>query len=216
MRNINKDIYNKQLKFSSEVYDDLLRFVSYFYQIDLLRKLNVDSILEVGIGSKMVSNYLLSKGFKVITCDFNEKLKPDYVGDIRKLPFKNNSFECISACEILEHIPFEDFRKALFELHRVTNKYVIISLPYSSTYFECLIRFPFIESLINTHFLRIFLRIPFISNKFLSKEHYWELGRKGHSIKKIKSILNKNFKIIKTGMFAVDTYHYFFVLKKRH
>lgn len=33
-------------------YDDLTRFVSYFYQIDSLIKTNPKTILEVGVGNK--------------------------------------------------------------------------------------------------------------------------------------------------------------------
>ena len=38
-------------------YDDLGRFISYFYQIDIVKNLEPDNILEIGVGNKTVSNY---------------------------------------------------------------------------------------------------------------------------------------------------------------
>lgn len=94
-------------------YDDLMRFISYYYQIDLIRKLNPDSVLEIGIGNKTVSNYLQQNEIKIETCDFDKELKPDYIADIRDLPFKDNSYSAVIACEVLEHLPWKDVDKAL-------------------------------------------------------------------------------------------------------
>lgn len=196
-------------------YDDLNRFISYYYQKEIIKKLKVRKILEIGIGNKTLSNYLKKQGLNVKTCDFDERLSPDVVADIRNLPFKDNTFDCVVAFEILEHLPFKYFSNCLSELSRASNKHVIISIPYSSVYIELLLRFPFITKIIKKDFLRLFISIPFISHKFLSKEHYWELGRKGHSLKKIRKIIRKNFKITKELRPPIDTYHYFFVLEKK-
>lgn len=196
-------------------YDHLKRFISYFYQIDLFRKLGVNKILEVGVGNKTVSNYLKHKGYAVVTCDHDKTLNPDYVASITNLPFEDSEFDCVMAYEVLEHLPFDDFSKAISELNRVSRKYVLISLPYSSFYLELLLRFPFIDKLLQKDFLRLFISVPFYSNKFLSPEHYWELGRKGYPLKKIRSVINTKFRIIKEFRPSIDTYHYFFVLSKR-
>ena len=52
---VDKDFYCKQ-------YDDLGRFISYYYQIKLALDLNVEKFLEIGIGNKTVSSYLKNKG----------------------------------------------------------------------------------------------------------------------------------------------------------
>jgi len=202
-------------------YGDLNRFISYFYQIDLVQQtlgLNQRvsaSILEIGKGNGMVSDYLKKLGFEVTTCDFDGSLKPDYVADIRTLPFSENSFDVVLAYEVLEHLPFEEIPKALSELHRVTSKYVFISLPYRSTGFELIIKFPLVRTLFKKLFLDIFLRMPL---KFkgieTSGQHYWEIDGFDYSLKKVRALLEKYFKIVKEVRPVLNHYHKFFILEK--
>jgi ubiquinone/menaquinone biosynthesis C-methylase UbiE len=112
----------KSLYFSRD-YADIKQFISWFYQINTVQKLNGSKMLEVGVGNKILSNYLKQQGLHVTTADFDKNLHPDYVCDVRKLPFNSNSFDVVCGFEILEHIPFSDFQIALKELKRVTKKY---------------------------------------------------------------------------------------------
>src|SRR3989344_7127476 len=114
-------------------YDNLERFISYYYQCRLVIELNIKTALEIGVGNKLTSNYLKNHNIKVTICDVDKELKPDYIADIRKLPFGNNKFDVVYAYQVLEHLPFEDFETALNQLYIVSKKYVVISLPYNST-----------------------------------------------------------------------------------
>ncbi len=212
-----KDL-NKQSskKIYYEDYDGLLRFISYFYQIDLVKKIKPKKVLEIGVGNKTTSNYLKQRGINITTCDFDEKLKPDFVADIRNLPFKNNSYDLVMACEIIEHIPWKDIPKALSELQRVSKKNVLISIPYSSAGFELILRVPRTHKITKKGFFSFFFRIPYFFMKMrFDGYHYWEMGRKNYSIKKIRRTFRKYFKIIKEVRPALDHYHHFFVLKKK-
>ena len=100
-------------------------------------------ILEVGIGNAFVSDYLKKIGYHVTTCDFDERLKPDIVADIRELAIMDRDFDIVTAFEVLEHIPFEDFDKTLKKLKEVSSKFVVISLPYRSTSIEFILKIPF-------------------------------------------------------------------------
>ncbi|NIO20358.1 MAG: methyltransferase domain-containing protein [Candidatus Aenigmarchaeota archaeon] len=207
------------MKLSKEIYyenyDDITRFMSYFYQIDLVKKLKPKTVLEIGVGNKTVSNYLKQYGFIVKTCDLNKELRPDYVADIKRLPFKNNSYDAVLAFEILEHLPWEEVDKALKELHRVTKKYVIISIPYSCLYFELLLKFPLIRRILKRQFINMFFRIPyFFADIKFKGEHHWEMGRKNYPIERIRNLFRTKFKIIKEIRPVLNPYHYFFVLKK--
>ena len=197
-------------------YDTIKRFISYFYQTDIVRKLKPNNVLEIGIGNKTTVNYLKQNGIKIDTCDFNKELEPDYVADIRNLPFKNKSYDVVLACEVLEHIPWKDVDKALMELHRVSKKYVVISIPYASLGFEFIFKFPLIRKILKRPILDIFFRIPFFFSEIkFEGYHYWEMGKKKYPRKKIKSTFGKYFKILKEVRPIINHYHHFFILEKK-
>ena len=197
-------------------YDDIRRFISYFYQIDLVRKLHPETVLEIGIGNKTVANYLKQNGITIDTCDFDQNLNPDYTADIRDLPFADASYDVVMACEILEHLPFEDVEKALRELQRVSKKYVLVSIPYASGGFELLLKFPLLNKIIKRPFLDLFFRVPyFFMGIEFAGQHYWEMGRKNYPRRKIQSTFGKYFTILKEVRPVLDHYHHFFLLEKR-
>ena len=89
-------------------------------------------MLEIGVGNKLVSDYLKKIGLRVTTCDFDISLKPDVVADVSNLPFKESSFDLVLCAQLLEHLPFGKFSKALREIRRVCKKSAIITLPHFS------------------------------------------------------------------------------------
>ena len=199
-------------------YNNLERFISYFYQVDLITRhleLPADKILEVGVGNGLVSDHLKKMGLDITTCDFDEALKPDVVADIRRLPFEDNGFEVVTAFEVLEHILFEDVPKALGELKRVSSRTVIISLPYRSTSIELVVKFPFIRTLLKRNFLSIFVRFPWFFKGFSSSgQHYWEIDGYNYRLGKVMKILKNNFKSVKKIRPVLDGCRLFFVLEK--
>lgn len=197
-------------------YDDLFRFISYYSQIDLVRSAGGKEVLEIGIGNKTVSNYLTKHGFKITTCDFDAKLGPDVVADVRELPFPDASFDTVVACEILEHIPWKDVPKALGEIRRVVRRHAVVSIPYPSAYLEFIFKAPLMNRLLKRPFIRLFAGIPlFFSELKFSGDHYWEMGRKGCPAGKVREEFRKKFEIEREMRAPLDTYHYFFLLRKR-
>jgi SAM-dependent methyltransferase len=205
--------YNRQ-HYCTE-YDDLKRFISYYYQANLIKELGVKRILEIGIGNKTLSDYLTRRGVEVTTCDFNEDLEPDYVADIRKLPFENNSFEAVAAFEILEHLPWDQSQVALKELHRVSKRHVIISVPRICFYFEMALRFPLINKIFKRTYLDFFVHIPFSFFQKCPPFHEWEIGRTHYPLRKIRTALRKHFNIRKEVRPILNPLHYFFILEKK-
>ncbi len=199
-------------------YNSLNRFISYFYQIDLVSSLvptNDSKILEIGIGNAFVSDYLKKTGYNVVTCDFDERLKPDIVADIRGLDLEKDSYSVVTAFEILEHIPFEDFEKTLNNLKKISSKFVVISLPYRSTSIEFVLKIPFIRTLFKSDFLVFFLRFPWFFRGFTSSgQHYWEIDGYKYRLSKVLKILKNNFKSVKKIRPVLDGYRLFFVLEK--
>ncbi len=197
-------------------YDSWRRFISYWYQIESVLETKTKKILEVGVGNKTVSDYLKKQGLNVTTCDFASDLKPDVVADVRHLPFKDNSFDSVLCCEVLEHIPYQDVPQALSELKRVSQQHVIISLPYSGFGISGVLttRFPRLRDLI----IRFNLQIPLffkgiIFDGVVNKEHYWEVGRRGFSKNRVRKLLRRFFTIEKEFHPPLVPSHWFVVLR---
>lgn len=197
-------------------YDSMSRFISYFHQIDLIFKSGNNKVLEIGVGNKTVSNYLRQQKINLTTCDFDKRLGPDFVADVRKLPFDDAEFETVVAFEVLEHLPFKDFEIALKELKRVSSDKVIISIPYSCLCFSTTIYYyfpPFKKRFsILISIPRFFQKIAITSK---NKEHYWELGRRNYSKKRIRNVLLKYFDIERSFSGELVPTHYFYVLSKK-
>ncbi len=103
---------------------------------------NSDLFLDVGCGSGWLAKSLIPKGKKVISLDVSKTnptlvhktLKSEkhfpLVADSFKLPFRNGSFECVVASEVIEHtIDPADFISELFRVV-ADNGRLIISTPY--------------------------------------------------------------------------------------
>jgi len=148
-------------------YDHKKRWISYWHQIQEVLKFNPDSVLEVGVGNKTVSNYLENRGIDVTTTDIDPELEPDVVCDVRNLSdkFDGNSFDVVLCAEVLEHIPFEDFRGALDEIRRVTKGGVVLTLPNWGIPFDLRLKIPKTS-------LSITLRLPFPVNHKFNGEHH--------------------------------------------
>lgn len=209
-----QNILGKDVYFGD--YVNLILFISYYYQIALALELKPKNILEVGCGNKTVSSYLKQSGCMIDTCDINQNLEPDYVADIRELPFKNNSYSLVTAYEVLEHIPWSDIDKGLNELKRVSKRYVIISLPYPSFFkLELVLNNRTLTGLIGKKFISLLVRIPpFFKKHTFNGYHYWEIGKKGYSLQKIKRKVKQHFKLLKVVRPVLNPYHIFFVLEK--
>jgi hypothetical protein len=198
-------------------YASLERFISYFYQIDFIRKAKAKKILFIGVGDGLVSDYLKKiPEMEIVTYDIDPALHPDVVGDVRRLNFKDNEFDLVAAFEVLEHIPFKEFPMALSDLARISKEKVILSLPFRQMSFELIIRLPFIRTLFKRSFLRFLWIIPIrFPGPEVSGQHYWEIDRKQFPIKKIRLIIKKNFDILFEQKALLNPYRYFFILQKK-
>jgi SAM-dependent methyltransferase len=92
------------------------------------------SILDVGCGDGRITNRLVKKFNHVCGLDTSEEgLKhvesEKVLGNLDCLQFTDKSFDLILCCEVLEHLPYQIYEKALKEIERVSKKYIIISVP---------------------------------------------------------------------------------------
>jgi len=200
---VNPDHYD----FLNYIHKD--RYMSYYYQLKYIYTIKPKNILEIGPGNNFLKNNLKNE-FIIKTFDFDEKVKPDYIGNVSKIPLPNNFFELVCCFQVLEHLPFEKFEESLNELCRISEKYVLLSLPYSRIDFKFEIKLPLLKKL-NVHFT-----IPkFYRKHMFDGQHYWEIGTKGYQINKIINVLEKHFLVEEINNPYENPYHIFFKLRKK-
>lgn len=193
-------------------YCHLERFASYWQQLYEVFQLKPTNILEVGVGDMVFASYIKNNSNIVYkSLDIAEDLNPDILGSVDKIPIPDNQFDLVCAFEVLEHLPFDRFQIALGEIHRVTKEYVLISLPHWGRHFSWQIRLPFFKK-IRWQYKFSF---PHLKHKF-NGQHYWEIGKSGYELNKIKKIIESvGFQIRKDYILFDSPYHHFFVLIKK-
>jgi cyclopropane fatty-acyl-phospholipid synthase-like methyltransferase len=207
---------DKDDAYVSEYYLTSQRWSSYAVAIREIMELKPKRILEIGPGNGIVTGLLRSMGFEVKTLDFDARVKPDYVAsvtDAQALAPLAGKFDLILACEIFEHIKYEDFIQAIQLLKSIAPK-MIVSVPHTT---------------VNSRFFHLAFKIPGIRRVSISKkwiykkiehefngQHHWELGKRGFSVVRICKDFNQiGWRIMKKFFNPENPYHYFFVLEQK-
>lgn len=197
------------IDYFADNYNDEKRWASYWCQIKEILYFNPKSVLIIGKGNGLVSEYLKLAGIKTVVLDIDETLKPDIVASVLKMPFGENEFDAVLCAQVLEHLPYEDFSKALSEIKRVAGEGAVVSLPHFGPAIRFLLKFPLLPE------IKFIIKLPYPKKHQFKGEHYWEIGKHGYSLKKIKAaISNSGFTIIREYVVFENPLHRFFVLKK--
>lgn len=201
----------KKDKYNFSKYCQLERWSSYWHQLDEILKCNPKSVLEIGVGDKVVSSYLKNNTeINYTSVDIAADLRPDNVASVTAMPMRDNEFDLVCAFEVLEHLPFDQFKQALQEMKRVAKKDVILSLPHWGRHFSVEFRLPFFKKLKWQYKCNLF---PI--KHIFEGQHYWEIGKKGYSLRLVKKTIKQaGFKIEKDYVAFAMPYHHFFMLKK--
>lgn len=192
-------------------YDSKERIISYWHQAKEIIDLKPDHVLEIGIGNGFVSQYLKNRKINIMTLDIDKRLKPDFSGSILDIPFSDESFDIVASYEVLEHLPYDDVKKALSEIYRVSKKHAILSLPDCTLYYKICICIPKI-GMVNKLIPLPRLKAP---QHVFDGEHHWEIGKAGYPLNKILNEIQKTgFNIESTYRLFENPYHRYFILKK--
>lgn len=185
------------------------RWVSYYHQIDEILSLpDIASVLEVGPGAPLVRDMLTyhAPHISYQSIDIAEDLQPDIVGSVTDMPIEDNAYDVVCAFQILEHIPFEDFDQAIAEIARVTRRYAIISLPHFGPSIKLQLKIPLFPM------LQFAIKIPYPKKHIFNGQHYWEIGKRGYSARRIRAHLQKMFSIKREYIPYENQCHRFYVL----
>lgn len=203
MRQVDRQAY----QFEKYVGSD--RWASYHYQLREIFAQKPTSVLEIGVGDRVVGTVVKEHGIAYTSADIAEDLSPDVVAEVTALPFPDSTFDVVCAFEVLEHLPFEEFDRALAELARVSKRAVLISLPHygPSFRFEC--KIPFLPR------VRFAWKVPHPVTHVFNGQHYWEIGKRGYSPHRIHASLAQIGLLTKEFIPFENQYHHFFVIEKR-
>lgn len=120
-----------KIKFGENQYCNQKRWITYYRQIDFTQSVcdENSSVLVVGPGDYIVPNILKNSfGYNVDTFDISEG--GTYVGDVRYFAsLVHDKYDVILCCEVLEHVPFEEFNRIVTNFVNRTNKRLILSMP---------------------------------------------------------------------------------------
>lgn len=97
---------------------------------------DVQTILDVGCGNGIFCNFVSEQrsSCRITAVDRSEAalnyvMIPKVRGEITALPWPNASFDCVTALEVLEHLPTQTFLRARREIARLAKKYIVVSVP---------------------------------------------------------------------------------------
>lgn len=196
--------------YKTEQYNCKERYSSYWHQVHEVMSLMPGRVLEIGIGSGLVTYALRALDVDVVTLDIDNDLKPDVVGSAASLPFEDDSFDVVLCCEVLEHLPYDSLELALSEIRRVTRSHAVVSLPDVTRSYRIFIQVPLLG------IWRILLSLPLPGrDRGLDREHNWEVGRRRFPVRRIRRDIERSgFSVLQTYRVFEIPYHRFFRLGK--
>ncbi len=100
--------------------------------------ITVNTLLDVGCGNGVFPNKLSGEklNLKITATDrSNEALKyvltEKFASDISDIPVEDGKYDCVTCLQVIEHLPIGVYEQGLKELARVSNKYIIVSVPFN-------------------------------------------------------------------------------------
>jgi hypothetical protein len=191
-------------------YCDLDRWSSYHYQLKEILALAPRSVLEVGVGDKVVAHYLQrNTPIDYTGVDLAGDVGADIQVSVTDLPFRDRSFDVVCAFQVLEHLPFEKLDRSLGNLRRIARKAVLISVPHFGPTLKGRFKIPFLPEFV------LATKLPYPLKHVFDGQHYWELGKRGYPASRFRQALDRHFAIEREYIPFENPYHHFFILTPR-
>lgn len=204
-----KQVDAAQYQFSR--YVDQLRWASLWHQVAEIVREMPSNVLEVGKGNGLLGAILRHYGIDYQSTDIDPELKPDHVASVTDLPFASEAFDVVGCFQVLEHIPYSDFRAALTELIRVARTKVVISLPDAKALWQYSFYLP-MKGELKLNVPRPRLRPQ---EHVFDGEHYWEINKAGYPLADVMETIGIcGARVQSTYRVSQNPYHRFFVLEK--
>jgi len=154
-----------------------------------------DTILEIGVGTGLLSSLLKKRNWNVTTLDIDADKKPDICESALDFNYIEGNFNTVLAFEVFEHMPYITFQKVINKLQLSKVKKVYFSLPWNERQLmDFKLHLPF--------FKELNFRLAIRRNKISTIAHFWELSKVN------KALDNKELVSYKTmiAMFLMNGY----------
>jgi hypothetical protein len=197
--------------YSPHEYDDFKRWTSYWHQIQTIRRCAPRKVLEVGVGSGVLSWYMREKlKIELTTVDIDPALRPDILSDVRELGqhLQPRSFDLVCAFQVLEHLPFDQFELALAQLAAMSRNYVVITLPNNGRTFQLRLDIWRLQ-------LAFGRKIGWRRDWRFDGEHYWEVGTIGHSPREVRRRISRLLHLESESVYPDNPYHRQYLSRRR-
>lgn len=209
-----------------EFYVSKERMVTYWHQADEILRIRPDRILEIGIGNRIVAGIIGAFGITTTTADINPALNPDVVTPIAELDrrFEPAAFPFVLCARVLQHLPFEQFEPSLRQLHHVTAKHLLLTLPVETLRVYIRLR-------ITGRSARTFsIPFPLFVKRLLQgkrttsdragddarTQNFWKINQSRRTaMPLVKTIISRYFTIERAYQVPEDMSHAFFLLTRR-
>lgn len=111
----------------------------------------IKTALDIPCGTGRISEFLLSRGFQVTGSDISEAMMvvarktlqhfdSDRINfcsnDIYDIADPDASYDCVTCIRLFQHLTSQERARALCELARVTQRYLIVNAMYTSPYYD--------------------------------------------------------------------------------
>lgn len=202
-RDLDRDVY------FSDSYFSMPQLCSFAHQLNFIHSMRPTSAIEIGLGNGFVSTFLRRSGVPVVTADINPALEPDICAPLDQVrSLIDSPKDVVICCEVLEHMPLEELDANLDHL-RSLGRRLFLTLPnsYRSWGFS---GFSFLPKL-GARLYDLNLDIPW-KRPIAGGPHFWEVGYSAEcSRTAIVKRLRKRYPSVRSGRFALNPYHVWFI-----
>jgi ubiquinone/menaquinone biosynthesis C-methylase UbiE len=134
----------------------------------------------------------------VTTFDIDHTFDPDVLGSVHDMPmFGDREFDVVIASHVLEHLAVAYLDRAVDEIARV-GRFALVYLPVAGRHAELRLKpgFKNIDISIVVDLFNFLRRLDGVTSPFCQGQHFWEIGRRGFSVRQIRRRFERRFEVL--------------------
>jgi len=190
---------------------------AYFQYRDVQRCGAARTLLVIGPGQGLDTAVFRWRGYDVTTFDIDDTFAPDVLGSVHDMSmFEDGRFDVVIASHVLEHLAVAYLDRALDEIARV-GRHALIYLPVAGRHAQLRLvpGFRNLDLSVVLDLFNYFNRPDGVTGAYCQGQHFWEIGRRGFSVRQVRRRLERRFEVLDAYRNRDWTPSYNFVLRTR-